>query len=275
MRIITDSTCDMTLDVTEKMGVSVAPLKVNFGMTEYVDKYQLSSSDFYKLLEASPTIPTTTLVSAGEFEEEFAKYEEDIVGIFISSQISGTFQAAQIAKDALGRDNIYLVDSGSAALGLGLLVYKAVELRDKGMCAKEIYDALNEIKESLVIYGIVDTLEYLVKGGRLSKTQGFIGGLLSIKPLISVVRGTISSVGKARGIPKSVATLVSNVENEFGINTKERMAFAYSKNPALLETIKKPFENYENYSTHVSSELGSVIGTHAGPNAMAIAFFRK
>ena len=270
MRIITDSTCDINLDITDKMEVSVTPLKVNFGMKEYVDKYELSSKKFFEMLEESEVIPTTTLVSAGEFEDEFSKHNEEIVGIFISSKISGTFQAAQMAKKALGREDIYLVDSGTASLGLGLLVRKAVQLREQGLSAKEIYDELNVVKEKLVVYAMVDTLKYLVKGGRLSKTQGMLGSFLSVKPIICVSQGKIESVGKARGVSKSLDLLVSLVNQNYTMKKEEQVVFTFSKNPELLGVIKERFPACKN---SVDCEMGSVIGTHVGPNVMGIAFF--
>ena len=273
MRIITDSTVDISLECAEKLDVSIVPLKVNFGLKEYVDKYELSSEKFYEMLEQSKETPTTTLVNSEEFMQEFSKTDEDIVGIFISSDLSGTYQAAQLAKKTLGRENIYLVDSGTATAGLALLVNKAVQLKENGFSAKEIYSQLMELKERIVLFAAVDTLKYLVKGGRLTKTQGMIGNLLSVKPIISLVKGKISSIGKTRGINKSVDFIVNKIASEYPMDKNEKIAFAYSKDKKLLDVIKAPFVDYPNFTDPIHCELGSVIGTHAGPNAMVIAFF--
>ncbi len=275
MRIITDSTCDIELGTIQNLGVSMVPLKVNFGTTQYSDKYEITNEKFYELLETSEELPTTALANTDDFINEFNKYDGDIVGIFIASKLSGTYQAACIAKETLGRDNIYLIDSTTTTAGLGVLIHRAVELRDAGKSAKEIYETIEHLKTKINVYAIIDTLKYLVKGGRLSKTQGIIGGILGVKPIIIFKDGVVENIGKARGTEKAIDFLIERIKNQHNFDESEPLAFAYSKSDSTLHLLTDKFRQSKNYDEHAFYSIGSVIGTHTGPNIIGIVFFDK
>lgn len=272
MKIFTDSTSDISIEQAEKLGVTLIPLKVIIDGKEYIDKFEISNEEFFKRLEDVKELPSTALVNPDEMVSYFEKEEGDIVAVFLSSTLSGTYQSAVIAKEMLGRDNIYLVDSGSTTLGLALLTEKATQLRDSGITAAEVYQKLSEYKKRLRIYSVFDTLKYLVKGGRIKMAQGIVGTILGIKPIVTLIDGKIENIGKCRGIKKSVEFLIETMNAKNPIDLNELICFAYSKNAENLEHLKEKFANADAYLSH---SLGSVVGAHAGPNAFAVAYFEK
>ena len=202
VRIITDSTTDVTPAAARQLNLGVVPLKVLFGQEEYRDGIDLTMEEFYTKLTSNDQLPTTSQPSPNDFLTEFEKAKaagEEIVVLTLSSQLSGTYQSAQLAKDYCEYEPIYIVDSLSATIGTQLLLREAIRLRDAGQSASQIAQQLEQLKERVTILAAVDTLEYLVKGGRLSKAAGFAGSLLGIHPMITLAEGKISVLGKARG----------------------------------------------------------------------------
>ncbi|MEG1551585.1 MAG: DegV family protein, partial [Oscillospiraceae bacterium] len=252
------------------LGIEMASLKVIFGEEEFIDKVTITNDEFYEKLKSSRHQPKTTLVTPDKFIEIFNKYPKDsIVGIFLSSKLSGTFQSAQIAMSDLEREDIYLVDSGSASLGIGLLIEKAVQMRDDGVDAAEIYKNISELKEKLRIIAAVDTLEYLVKGGRLPASKGMLGSILNLKPLLIVQDGDIKPLGKARGMKNALKELLK-IYYKSTPNKDMPIAFAHSGNADYLNSIREEFEAQDSDKTFV---IGSVVGAHSGPGAVAVAYF--
>lgn len=270
IRIIIDSTADYTVEQAKAMGVEIAPLKVSFGTEDYVDKFTITNEQFYDKLKNSGVIPTTTLVSPQYFSEMFQKSDDDIVGIFISGKLSGTYQSAVVAKTELGRDNIYLIDSGSATIGAALLVEQAVKFREQGFSGKEINEKLSLMVPRLRIYIAFDTLKYLVKGGRLPAAQGVLGGMMGIRPVALVQDGVINMQGKERGMKKAVDFLLSQMEKNCKVDESLPMYFAHSDNLEDLNYLGRNFDMKGRVLT-----FGSIIGTHTGPGAIGVAFFDK
>lgn len=275
VRIITDSTSDLSLSFAEALGVEVASLKVNFGSEEYVDKVTISNEEFFKKLAVSKELPTTTLVNVEQFIRIFEKYpEDDIVGIFISSKLSGTCQSALIAKDTLERENIHIVDSGSVTIGLALLVLEAVRLRDEGKSGAEIAESIERLSGKVRIYAAIDTLKYLIKGGRLGTASGIVGSLLDLKPIILVKDGVITGVAKTRGIQKAIDRMVQILKESRGVGEGRKMLFAHANHAERLMSLIKGL----NLSAVPESKkllIGSVVGAHSGPGAVAAAFFEE
>ena len=208
VRIIVDSTADLIPQVRQRL--TVVPLTVCFGQQEYIDGVTITHKEFYEKLVESDVLPTTSQATPAAFAQVFAQTEragDSAVVLTISSKLSGTYQSAMIA--AGDYDNIYVVDSGSAAIGVGILAELALQLADGGMCAREIARQLEEEKKKVRIVAMVDTLEYLKRGGRISKTVAFAGELLNIKPVLSVVDGEITMLGKARGSKQGNNLLVT------------------------------------------------------------------
>ena len=276
-RIIVDSTADLMPEY--KSRVSVVPLTVHFGEEEYIDGVTIDHKTFYEKLIESDVLPSTSQATPDAFMKEFEKAKtagEAAVVITLASKFSGTYQSAMIA--AADYENIYVVDSASAAMGSGILVELAFRLLDEGKSAEEIAAILEEEKKKIVIVALVDTLEYLKKGGRISKTVAFAGTVLNIKPVLSVVDGEINMLGKARGSKMGNNLLVQEIDKAGGIDISTPVLLGYSGiSDALLQKyIEDSRYIWEGNLKEVRyTTVGSVIGTHAGPGAVVVAFFKK
>ena len=276
-RIIVDSTADLMPEF--KSRVHTVPLTVNFGMEEYIDGVTIDHKTFYEKLIESDVLPTTSQATPDAFIKEFEKVKEageSAVVITLASQFSGTHQSAMIAAEDF--ENIYIVDSASAAMGSGILVELAFRLLDSGMSAEEIAKTLEEEKKKIVIVALVDTLEYLKKGGRVSKTVAFAGTVLNIKPVLSVIDGEINMLGKARGSKMGNNLLVQEIDKAGGIDFSKPVLLGYSglSDVLLLKYIEDSRHIWEGKLDEVRyTTVGSVIGTHAGPGAVVVAFFKN
>jgi len=276
-RIIVDSTADLMPEYKARVGV--VPLTVCFGNQEYIDGVTIDHKTFYEKLVESDVLPTTSQAAPDAFMREFNKVREagdSAVVITLSSKFSGTYQSAVIA--AAEYENIYVVDSGTAAMGSGILVELAFRLLDEGMDAKTIAERLEEEKKKIIIVALVDTLEYLKKGGRVSKTVAFAGSVLNIKPVLSVIDGELNMLGKARGSKMGNNFLVQEIEKAGGVDFSKPVLLGYSglSDALRLKYIQDSKHIWENgLETVRYTSIGSVIGTHAGPGAVVVAFFKK
>ena len=277
VRIIADSTADLIPAVKER--VNVVPLTVHFGEEEYIDGVTIDHKTFYEKLVESDVMPSTSQATPVAFAEEFAKAaaaDESVVVITIASQLSGTYQSAMIAAQDFAE--VYVVDSGSVAIGAGILVDLAVQLADSGMGAKEIAQQLEEEKKNIRLVALVDTLEYLKRGGRVSKTVAFAGELLNIKPVLAVQDGLINILGKARGSKQGNNLLVQQIGKAGGVDFGRPVLLGYTGLSGAL--LQKYITDSKDLWAEAEGPLdytciGSVIGTHAGPGAIAAAFFKK
>ena len=276
-RIIVDSTADLMPEF--KSRVHTVPLTLRFGDEEYIDSVTIDHKTFYEKLIESDILPTTSQATPDAFIKEFEKAKkvgEAAVVITLSSNFSGTYQSALIAAEDY--ENIFIVDSGSAAMGSGILVELAFEMLDQGKSAEEIARALEEEKKKIVIVALVDTLEYLKKGGRISKAVAFAGGVLNIKPVLSVINGEINMLGKARGSKMGNNLLVEEINKSGGIDFSKPVLLGYSgiSDALLLKYIEDSRHIWEGNLNEVRyTTVGSVIGTHAGPGAVVVAFFKN
>ncbi len=276
-RIIVDSTADLLPDIKKR--VHTVPLTVRFGEKEFIDGVTIDHKTFYEKLIESDELPTTSQATPDAFMIEFEKAKkagETAVVITLSSKLSGTYQSAKIAAEDY--ENIYVIDSESAAIGAAILVELAFKLIDEGKTAEEIVNALESEKKKIVIVALVDTLEYLKKGGRISKAVAFAGGVLNIKPVLSVISGEINMLGKARGSKMGNNLLVEEIGKAGGINFNKPVLLGYTgiSNALLLKYIEDSRHIWEGNINEVRyTVMGSVIGTHAGPGAVAVAFFKN
>lgn len=273
VKIVVDSTADLRPEIRER--VSVVSLTVRFGKEEYVDRVDLTPAAFYKKLAACKELPTTSQAAPYAFSEVFETAVEagdTVVAIVVSSALSGTCQSACIAAaDYPGR--VFVVDSRNIAIGSGILTEYALELADRGLDATAIATELNAAKEKIRLFAVVDTLEYLQRGGRLSKTVALAGGLLSIKPVITLEDGSIKMAGKGRGNKQANALMDSKVL-ELGIDWDKPCMLGYTgTNEELLQKYRTQSEIWTGdvFSTSVCG----VVGTHVGSGAVAVAFFTK
>lgn len=276
-RIIVDSTADLLPNIKDR--VHVVPLTVHFGNEEYIDGVTIDHKTFYEKLIETDVLPSTSQATPAAFGDEFEKAAqagEAAVVITLASKLSGTYQSAVIA--AQDYENIYVVDSESAAIGGGILVELALQYLDAGMSAQEIAAKLEEEKQKIVIVALVDTLDYLKMGGRVSKTVAFAGALLNIKPVLAVTNGDIHMLGKARGSKQGNNLLVQEIEKAGGVDFTKPLLLGYTglSDAMLLKYIEDSKHIWENGVDSVRyTTIGSVIGTHAGPGAVAVAFFKN
>ena len=276
-RIIVDSTADLMPEY--KSRESMVPLTVHFGEEEYIDGVTIDHKTFYEKLIESDVLPSTSQATPDAFMKEFNKAKEAgeaAVVITLASKFSGTYQSAMIA--AAEYEDIYVVDSSSAAMGSGILVELAFRMIDEGKNAEQIAKALEEEKKKIVIVALVDTLEYLKKGGRISKAVAFAGGMLNIKPVLSVIDGEINMLGKARGSKMGNNLLVQEIDKAGGIDFSKPVLLGYSgiSDALLKKYIEDSRHIWEGNLNEVRyTTVGSVIGTHAGPGAVVVAFFKN
>ena len=278
VKLISDSACDISQSEAKELNITVLPLKTMIDGVEYLDGVTITTQEFYDKLETCKELPTTSQLSPAEFEDVFQPAVEngdEIVVVTISGKLSGTSQSASIAAaDHPGK--VWVVDSESVTIGQRILIMYAVGLRDKGLSGQEIAEQLNRIKSRVCLLARVDTLEYLVRGGRLSKTAGFAGALLNIKPVISVEDGEVRVLGKARGSKQSDNMLTDFIQKKGGVDFNLPVMLAYSGTDDAL--LKGYIDNSRAlWQEHLNSlpvtMIGSTISTHAGPGAIAVAFF--
>ena len=276
VRIIVDSSADLTPEIKERL--TVIPMVINFGDEEFVDGVTINHKEFYEKLTMSDTVPTTSQVTPATYEQYFNEVSaagDSAVVITLASKLSGTYQSVMIAVGDY--ENIYIVDSESATIGSGILAELALRLVDAGKTAQEIAEILEAEKKNVFLFAMVDTLEYLKRGGRVSKTAAFAGGLLNIKPIISLRDGEINILGKARGLKQAMGMLIEEVGKSGGIDYDKPLLFGYTGNSnlALNDFMNECNGILPNNFKPQSAAVGSVIGTHAGPGAITIAFFKK
>jgi DegV family protein with EDD domain len=275
-QIIIDSTTDLPEGL--KAAVKVVPLIVSFGEKQYEDGVELSRDEFYRELESGKVLPKTSQASPAAFEMVYREVREkgmEGVVIALASDLSGTYQSACIA--AADYPEIRVVDSKTVAIGAGILAEHAIACAEAGMSADRIAEEIEEKKKDVCLVAMLDTLEYLWKGGRLSRTAAIAGGILNIKPVITIKDGTVVVLGKARGAKKANNLLVEQVTSN-GVQYDMPVLLGYTgvSDELLQNYIADSKALWEGHLEKLEcSQICSVIGTHAGPGAVAVAFFKK
>lgn len=277
VRIIVDSSTDVAEQYRSR--ITVVPLTVCFGDEEYFDGVTLDKQEFYRKLVESDVLPSTSQATPAMFDEVFREVVaagDSAVVICLSSKLSGTYQSAVIAAEDY--ENIYVVDSLSVAIGTGVLAEYAVRCAEQGMPASLIAGILTQKREDVCVIALLDTLEYLKKGGRISKTVAFAGGVLNIKPVLTVSDGEVSLIGKARGSRNGNNLLVEKINQSGGVDFSMPVLLGYTGlNSDLLDKYVEDSRSlWEDAVDEIPKNLlCSVIGTHVGPGAVAVAFFKK
>lgn len=276
IRIITDSAADLR---QYREDLTVLPLTVSFGEEHYLDGVTIDHRTFFEKLIESDELPKTSLVSPAAFEEAYergTKAGEEIIVITLSSKLSGTYQSAVIASEDY--ENVHVIDSCNVTIGEQILIQYAFSLVDRGMDAESIVKEIEEQKNHVHVLGLLDTLEYLKKGGRISATTALIGGALSIKPVVTVADGEVKMLGKARGSKNGNNFLIKEIEKAEGIDFKKPFCLGYTglDDSMLQKYIKDSRAIWEDYTDELPiCSIGATIGTHVGPNAIAVAFFEN
>lgn len=279
IRIFTDSGADLEVSEFQACGVELIPLSITVDQRIYPADLKFNKADFFRMLEATPIFPTTSQPAPADFETVFAEAKEagdEIVYISISSALSGTFQCANVVR-AMGEfENVYLVDSLTATLGQKLLVLHAVQLRDRGFSAAEIVQRLNALRGRIRIFAGLDTLEYLQKGGRLSKTAAGLGTLARVKPVVTVSQaGTVQVAGKCLGKAKAMSQIAALLSENPPDLSFPLYGVYCSRDDNLTELRQKLAKNGVVIPSEHCFGIGPVIGAHIGPGAYGIVYVAK
>ncbi len=275
IHLVTDSTCDLPEVLLEKYNIHIIPLNVHFGDVTYLDKKELSSNEFYHKLSKSEVHPSTSQPSPYDFVkcyEEIYQQGDTIISIHLSSKLSGTIQSANIAKEMLPDYDIRIVDSELASLAMGSIVLEVAKWIQAEWHVDDILEAFSLLKKRVTPYFLVDTLEYLQKGGRIGKAQALVGSLLDIKPILTIANGEVEPFDKVRNKKKALNKIMDIFKEKIGSHP-EGIALMYSgadfQVDEIIETLKEQF----NCDDIVVSQFGPVIGVHIGPGAIGISMY--
>ena len=277
IKILTDTSCDLDMKQAQELDIEIIPITVSFGEETFTPGEDLTTAEFYEKLSKAEELPKTAQVTPVRFEEEFRRHLENgdqVIGMFISKELSGTYQNALMAKNIIGSDDIYIVDTNNTTFGLALLLREACKMRDAGESAANIHKKISDLSSRVVLMASVETLKYLKMGGRLSATTAFVAGVLGIYPIVSVVNGKVESIGKARGRAAANKFIEDKIK-DIGISSDYGVTFGHSNRPEICKQGEEYFKKYVGKRESLRCEIGAVIGTHVGPGAMGIAFIRK
>ena len=277
IRIITDSLSDLTMERAKELNIDILPLTVNFGDESYKCGIELTNEQFYEKLENNPNNPSSAAVNPFEFEEIFQRYVDagdEIVAILFSKHMSATYQSASIAADTIDSDSIHLIDCENGAMGQALLIETAVELRDKGLSASEIVEKITDLLPRTKTFIVVDTLEYLKRGGRVSKSAAFIGNLIKLHPVLQVVADGAKPVDKVKGKKSCNAWLLNKLQ-ECPADPSYKIVIGHSNSLDRAEAFKEQLKEAGIENEIFITCIGPVVGTHIGPNCLGIGYVEK
>lgn len=275
IKIITDSTADLSKYLYDKHNIEVLPLLISFGEESYLDGVEISAEKVFERIEQDDILPTTAQVTPNRFMEAYKKYLDEgykIISIHMSSAMSGTYQSACIAKDSLESDDIVIIDSQNVTAALGILVLKAVKLKEKGYDIFQIEKELNKIKDNIELSVCFESLEYLVRGGRISKTAGIVGSVLGIKLILEIKDGLMSVKDKIRGTKKAIKKIISDLENA-DLDEEVPVILINVDNIEIKEALREYMK--ENNVDFVECPVGSTVSIHSGPHCCGLVFLNK
>lgn len=281
IKIITDSASDITLSDAEKYGIHIIPINLTIGGKSIKDRYDITTEEFYEYLETHSEIPKTSQITVSEHIDEFKKFSDEysIIYVPISSKGSGSFQSANLAKNEILEENpnadITIIDSMSYSYGYGYWVLKAAEMVQNGATKEEI---IAMIKQGLETNGIILaplTLDYLVKGGRISSTAKIIANVLDINPIMSIEDGLVNSRDKVRGKKKVIAKMVDIINEDADCESEKPIIIMHGMLPEIAEKMKEKLLEKTDFKNIIFGEIGSCIGIHTGPGAFAYIYPKK
>lgn len=277
VKILTDSSCDLSPKRCAELGVEMLPITVNFSGESFRANIDITNDQFYEKLAAAKELPKTAQITPAEFEEIFRPYKDsgdEVVCLFISSRMSGTLQSATVAKDILGAKNIYLPDTLNVTFALGLLVEEAAKMRDRGLSAAEIAQQVEGLVPRVRLWALIDDLKYLKMGGRLSATSAMVASILGICPIITLKDGLVEVVGKARG-RKAAFQFIRKLIDKEPISADYGVSTGHAAVPQTREDFKEYLEEVLKKKELYDMDIGSIVGTHAGPGACGLAYIKK
>ena len=272
VKVVTDSTSDLPLDLAQRLDITVVPLNIHFEDEAYKDGVDITKDDFYKRLMASAKLPTTSQPSVGDFLQVYQELSEsghEIVSIHISAKLSGTYNSATQAREALGNGTrVHIIDSGQVSMGLGLIAREAAHMVQAGASFQQVIDGVERCLPHTYVFALLDTLEYLQKGGRIGKAGAFLGSLLSIKPIVTCKEGEIHPVERVRTRVKGIAKLQEIART---LAPLKRLGLIHSTTPEDAEALAQSFSDLISSDEMIVSRFGPVLGTYTGPGALGVA----
>ena len=279
VKIVTDSAQDFAPEVMQELGITVVPLTVHFGDESFRDWYEVRGKQFYDRLSKGAVLPRTSQPSPAAFQKAFEDLSADgssVVCIVLSSGVSGTYQSAVIARNALPERDISVIDSKQASCGEGILAIVAQEMARAGKPAAEIVAAIESMAKKIVTLFSVDTLEYLTKNGRIGRAAQFMGTLLNMKPILGLDReGYVSAVERVRGKGKVIPRLIEVALERAGSREAAAVAICHANCPEDARQLKVAVSSAFKVERLFESEIGAVIGSHVGPGTMALFVLPK
>ncbi len=276
VKIVTDSAQDFEPKLLEGLGITVVPLNVHFGDVSFKDGYELRGKEFYEKLESSAHIARTSQPSPWDFEQVFARLTEDgsaVVAITLSSALSGTYQSAVMAAQALPDRQITVIDSKSASGMYGMMAILAQEMSDQGKSLDEIVAAVNRMRENAVTVFCVDTMDYLARNGRIGKAAHLLGTLLNMKPVLSLDKdGYVTAIERVRGKEKErvIRRMIEIAKERLAGEDQVHLCISHANAPAEAALLKKQVKDMFTVTRLFEAEIGAIIGTHTGPGTLAV-----
>jgi DegV family protein with EDD domain len=272
VRIVTDSTADLTPEQQRAAGITVVPLNVHFGDQVFRDHVDLSTDEFFRRLKASSQLPRTSQPSVGAFEETYRKLLEggdEIVSVHLSSKVSGTYNSALMAAQSVGDGKIDVVDSLSTSMALGFMALEAANLARAGRDRQTVAERLRGLVAKARVICVVDTLTYLERGGRIGKARALLGSLLNVKPILQLKDGEVVPLGRARGRPQALNRLVELLERDGKVS---QLAIMHGAAKADAEQLRERVAStYPGVDIQLT-EIGAVLGTHTGPGVIGFTY---
>jgi DegV family protein with EDD domain len=277
LRIVTDSTSDLSPELRTEYGIEMVPLTVHFGPESYLDVVEMDSDAFWAKIKTTSHHPKTAQPAPGDFLKAYQPIVDagdEILSIHVSGNLSGTISSASVAASMMPTGKVTLVDSRSASVGLGLMALEASRMAQDGKSAAEIAAYLNQLKERVSVFFTVDSLEFLQKNGRVGKAQALIGGLLGIKLILQIDReGVVAPADKVRGRSKLLPRVLELAAERVPFGRRVKVAVIHTKDePEALRWLEVLKEKYEVVESHVMT-LGAVVATNAGPGAVGFAIY--
>ena len=270
IKIVTDSTADLPAEVAEQLGITVIPLNVHFGEETFLDGVDILHDEFFERLVAARQLPTTSQPSPGKFLETYgplADAGDQIVSIHISDKLSGTLNSARQAKEQMEGSSIEIIDSKQAALGTGLVAMAAAKAAQQGASYEAVLEKANRAVDEVQLFGLLDTLEYLRKGGRIGMVRGFIGTLLKVRPIITVRDGIVQSETSVRSRSYGIQYMVTLAEERAPL---KQAAVMHSSTAEEAEELAERIRPFVADGQVLQGRIGPVVGTHAGPGVIGI-----
>jgi DegV family protein with EDD domain len=277
MKIITDSTADLSRDLYQKYDIGMVPLTIRLGERTWLDFHDIEPDEYYTMLRSSKAFPTTSQPSPQDFIDAFGPFMakgEPILSIHISSKLSGTYQSAALARSHFPEARVEVVDSLQASLGLGMMILLCAEKASSGASFESVVDFARGLTRKVKTYFSVDSLEYLQRGGRIGKAQAFLGTLMKIKPLLKLVEGEVQPVEKIRTTERLLNRFVELAENEAREGSRLRLSVAESDNGDVVTGLLERLMKIPGISLVHRCKLGGVITSHGGPGTFGISFVK-